>query len=190
MKTLTPIFSGLLFAAMSLQTLAVEIQGVNVPETQKTGAGEELVLNGAGVRKKLMFKLYVGALYLKEKSSNAEAIISANEPMMLELNIISSKINSENMTSATLEGFENATGGDTEAISGQIKAFLEAFSAPIKKGDKFTICYHPGMGVSIGKNDEKVGSIENVPGFKEALFGIWLSEKPAQESLKQAMLGL
>ena len=190
MKTLTPLLTVLLFAAMSLQSYGLEIQGVDVPETATTGAGEELVLNGAGIRKKLMFKLYVGALYLKEKSTDASSIVSAREPMMIELNIISSKINSENMTSATLEGFENSTGGDTTAIAEPIQQFLKAFSAPIEKGDKFTICYHPGMGVNIGKNNEKVGSIEDIPGFKEALFGIWLSDKPAQETLKEAMLGL
>ena len=189
MKFLTPLLSLVLFAAMSLQTFALEIRGVDVPETRTTGAGDELVLNGAGVRKKLMFKLYVGALYLAEQNSDAEAIIAAKDPMMIELHIISSKINSENMTSATLEGFENATGGATEAISEEIQQFLRAFSAPIKKGDKFTICYNPEMGVNIGKNDEKIDSIADTPGFKKALFGIWLSDKPAQQTLKAAMLG-
>ncbi len=189
MKILTPFLSIVLFAAMSLQTFALEIRGVDVPENRTTGAGDELVLNGAGVRKKLMFKLYVGALYLTEQNSEADAIIAAEDPMMIELHIISSKINSENMTSATLEGFEKATGGATEAISEEIKQFINAFSAPITKGDKFTICYKPEMGVTIAKNDEKIDSIADTPGFKEALFGIWLSDEPAQETLKAAMLG-
>ena len=190
MKTLTPLLSLCLATCFALQSFAVEIEGVQVSETKTTGAGDALVLNGAGVRKKLMFKLYVGALYLSEKGSDASAILAAKAPMMIDLHIISSKINSDNMTKATMEGFENSTGGKIEGIQAEIDQFLKAFSAPIEKGDSFTICYKPGMGVNIAKNGQKVDSIADAPGFKEALFGIWLSDKPAQESLKSAMLGI
>ena len=52
----------------------------------------------------------------------------------------------------------------------------------------FDLVYLPGEGVRVLKNGEQkdtVGGLE----FKKALFGIWLSDKPAQEDLKEKMLG-
>jgi len=175
--------------AITLQSIALEIEGVHVPESQLLPDGSSLVLNGAGVRKKLMFKLYIGALYLAEKSQDAEAIVAAETPMAIELQIISGKINSDNMTKATTEGFEHSTEGKTDSIQAEIQQFLRAFSEPIVKGDKFTMTYIPGDGVIIQKNAKTVDTISDTPGFKEALFGIWLSAHPAQDSLKSAMLG-
>ena len=48
--------------------------------------------------------------------------------------------------------------------------------------------YTPGSGVAISKNGELKDTIEGIA-FKKALFGIWLSDKPADKKLKKAMLG-
>ena len=67
-RTLVSVFSGILFVAMlviftSLEASAKKIAGVDVPQTV-TIENKNLVLNGAGIRKKLFIKVYVGALYL------------------------------------------------------------------------------------------------------------------------------
>ena len=48
--------------------------------------------------------------------------------------------------------------------------------------------YLPKEGVKVYKNNKLLGTIEGME-FKRALFGIWLSKKPADKDLKQAMLG-
>ena len=56
---------------------AATLADVNVPDTA-TVAGQKLVLNGAGMRKKGGFiKVYVGALYLPSKTSTADAALAA-----------------------------------------------------------------------------------------------------------------
>ena len=75
---------------------AEEIGGINMPESLQTGQ-TQLMLNGAGIREKFFFDIYVGGLYLKEKSQDATAIIEANEPMAIRLHILSSKATSKKM---------------------------------------------------------------------------------------------
>ena len=168
---------------------AAEVSGVNVPDTLKTEATEqELKLNGAGVREKWLMDLYVGALYLKEKEQDAMKIITSEDEMAIRLEIVSNMVTSERMTSSTLEGFENATHRNTAPLQPQIEAFRATFKEPSKKGDVFELGYVPGEGVKIYKNDALKNTVAG-EGFKQALFGIWLSDQPAQQSLKEEMLG-
>nr|MBL8409831.1 chalcone isomerase family protein [Dechloromonas sp.] len=58
---------------------AAEVAGVRLDDSLRVGSNE-LVLNGAGVRSKLFIKVYVGALYVGEKSSSPTAIIGSAAP--------------------------------------------------------------------------------------------------------------
>jgi hypothetical protein len=55
--------------------LAAEVAGVKVDERVKLGSSE-LQLNGAGIRTRLFFKVYVGALYLPERKSSAIEVLA------------------------------------------------------------------------------------------------------------------
>jgi hypothetical protein len=55
---------------------AVEVAGVKFDDKSRVGTGE-LVVNGAGLRKKAVFKVYAMALYLPEKRGDAEAVLAA-----------------------------------------------------------------------------------------------------------------
>ncbi len=164
-----------------------KVAGVNLPDTENF-EGTTLVLNGAGVREKLWIDLYAGALYLTKKSSNAEAITAANNPMSIKLHIVSKLISSGKMIDAVNEGFENSTNGKIAPLEGKIKQFTNMFMDEIKKNDVFDIVYLPGKGVVVYKNDIEKGVIDGME-FKKALFGIWLSNRPADDDLREAMLG-
>ena len=76
-----------------------EIGDVSLSDTLKIG-DDSLVLNGGGIREKFWLDLYVGGLYLTQKESNAQAIIDANQPMAIYLEIVSGLITSEKMIEA------------------------------------------------------------------------------------------
>src|ERR1039457_7580380 len=57
---------------LSWNASALEVAGVNLADSVHLG-NRDLLLNGAGVRTKLFFKIYVAALYLGEKTHVAEA---------------------------------------------------------------------------------------------------------------------
>lgn len=185
MRKLISVVS-MVFLFLSTSASAVELGGITMPDELQVG-DQSLALNGAGIRSKFVFDLYVAGLYLDEKSSDAQAIIESTSPMALRLHIISSKITSKKMTKATRKGFKKATGGKTDAISAEIEQFLEAFSAEIVEGDVFEFV-STADGVVVSKNGSEQAAISSSE-FKQALFGIWLSDHPVKENLKKKLLG-
>ena len=178
------VFSFVFIAVAPAQTKA---GGANLPNSV-TFEGKTLVLNGVGVREKFWMDMYAGALYLNSKSSNASAIVSANEPMAIKLHMVSKMITSDRMIEAVNEGFENSTKGNTAPLKAEIVKFIGFFKEEIKINDVFDMAYLPTKGVVVYKNGNELGIIKGMA-FKKALFGIWLSENPADKKLKSGMLG-
>lgn len=171
---------------LSASAFAADVAGIKMPDTMKAG-GQDLVFNGGDKRTKFMMKVYVAALYLKQKSSDAQKIINADEPMAIKLQITSGMVTPDKMKAAIDEGFENSTDGNIVPIKAKIDAFTAVFK-DLSNGIVYDYAYVPGKGVEIYKNGQLAATIQGLE-FKKALFGIWLSDKPAQDSLKAAMLG-
>ncbi|MGL5469680.1 MAG: chalcone isomerase family protein [Shewanella sp.] len=182
LSTLT-LTTALLFP---LLTHAKEVSGVQVADSITLDA-QTLQLNGAGVRSKFFMDLYVGSLYVPTPSKTTAEVINA--PIAaIRLNITSGMITSEKMRDAITEGFEHATADNTTDIQQQIDAFMALFKDEIKQGDQFTLVANKSRGVTAYKNGQEQATIEGEM-FRQALLKIWLGEKPAQTSLKEAMLG-
>ncbi|MCH1931608.1 chalcone isomerase family protein [Shewanella sp. A25] len=177
-----------LTAALLLPPLAqaVEVSGVQVADNITLKA-QALTLNGAGVRSKFFMDLYVGSLYVPSPMKTTAEVIDA--PISaIRLNITSGLITSEKMHDAIVEGFEAATADNTTDIQSQIDAFMALFKDEIKLGDQFTFVASKAQGVTAYKNGQEQATIEGEM-FRQALLKIWLGDKPAQKSLKEAMLG-
>ncbi len=166
--------------------LSVTALNAEVPGTMKAN-DTDLLLNGSGIRTKL-FQLYIAALYLENKNSDADSIINNDKPMAIRLEILSGLITADKMEEATRDGFDKSTKGNIAPISTEIEGFLEVFKEQIDIGDIFEFVNIPGVGVVISKNGVKKNTLTGIE-FKKALFGIWLCDKPAQKRLKRQMLG-
>ena len=177
------LFSTSIFAQ---KITTIKVADVQVP-TEITIANKTLQLNGAGIRSKFFIDLYVGSLYLPEKSQNIETILNSPQ-LALRLNITSGMITAEKMTNAINEGFNDATNGNTKEIDNEIKAFLALFNAEIKDGDQFTFVANKNIGITAYKNNKAQATIKG-EAFRLALLKIWLGKDPAQQSLKEEMLG-
>lgn len=159
-----------------------------IPKSFKAG-NNPLVLNGAGTRTKFIISVYNAGLYLKKQSTDANQIINANEPMAIRMKIVSGFASAEKMKEALLKGFRNSTNGNTAPIQSQINQLLgAAFKGKVSKGDIYDLVYLPGSGTQVLKNGKNMTVVRGLP-IKQALFGIWLSARPAQASLKGELLG-
>jgi len=57
---------------------AKEIAGINIPDTISfSDQSTKLKLNGAGIRTKFIFDIYVGSLYLETKQNSAKGVYEA-----------------------------------------------------------------------------------------------------------------
>lgn len=187
MKTI-PLFTLILFVcttAWSQNKKTKTYHGVEFFTETKINE-TPVIINGAGVRTKYLMNMYVGALYLKKKSKEASAIINADEEMGIHIRLVSSMVTRERFKESVTEGFKNASSG--KATADEQKKFMSYLSEEFKDQDKIYLDYVPKVGTKIYKNGELKGTIPGLE-FKKALFAIWLGSKPAQESLKNDMLG-
>ena len=166
---------------------AEKIGGVDIPDSLTAG-NTPLVLNGAGLRKKFFMNIYAGALYLHEKSHDARKIIEAEEPMAIRMHFIYDGVSRKKLIDTWNEGFDNGTDGKTAPIAPQLEKFNACFTEDAKAGDVYDFIYTPSQGVRVYKKKELRGAIQGIA-FKKALFAIWLGENPADEDLKEGMLG-
>lgn len=186
MKNLFLIAVAFFFAATT--TAQTKVGGVTLPNTESY-KGKTLVLNGSGVRERLWIDLYAAGLYLDQKTSNAQQILNADKPMAIKLHVVSKLITSDKMVESVKEGFENSTGGNTAPIQREIDQILGFFKEDIKKNDVFDLVYLPSEGGVVAYKNGKEQGIVKGQNFKKALFGIWLSDRPADENLKKNLLG-
>lgn len=175
-----------LLSLFSMPTQAVEVEGIEMPESIKP-LNTSLNLNGTGVRHKFFLDLYVAGLYLQQPTQDGQTIIQTDEDMAIRIHIISGMITPKRMADSTREGFENSMDGNTEPLKDKIDHFISVFD-DIEKGDVYELAYGKTKGVTVFKNDEQMLEIGGLD-FKQALFGIWLSDEPAEKSLKLGMLG-
>lgn len=178
----------LITALFALPADARRIAGIEIPETLESG-GISLVLNGAGTRTRFFLDVYVGGLYLKKKSTDAAAIMDADERMAIKLWIVTGLITNDRMQKSTEEGFQKSTRGNTAPIREEIDALIGVYAEEISDEDVFELVYVPGKGLNVYKNGVYRATIECGLPFKRALFGIWISDRPVQANLKHGMLG-
>lgn len=184
MRLLAMYLLSLVFFSASFSANALD----GIPKSFTVG-NTPLVLNGEGKRTKFVVTVYNAGLFLQNKSNNAQQIIDADETQAIRLKISSGLLSADKMKAALNNGFKNATGGNTQPIQAGINQLMEAaFKQPVAKGDVFDMVYTPGAGTQVLKNSKRLAIIRGLP-FKKALVGIWLSNKPAQASLKSQLLG-
>ncbi|KAF2333249.1 chalcone isomerase family protein [Flavobacterium daemonense] len=176
------------FSTVSAQT-QLDVNGVTVPRKIEI-QNKTMQLNGAGGRSKMWLEVYVQALYLSQLSQDPKFIIDSDTEMAVRIEITSSMVSSNKLTKAMNTGFEKSAGSNLEALRPRIEQFKTLLSDPITEKDVFILFYNPlDQTVNVIKNDVPKGKI---PGFdfKQALFGIWLSDKPVDETLKKHLLGI
>ncbi len=175
-----------LLAAPGLQ--AAEVAGVKVADSVKVG-NSELVLNGAGLRSKLFIKVYVGALYVGQKAATPTAIYDSPSPRRMALRLLRD-LDAESLQSALDEGLKNnhtpAELADMKAQAEQLAGIMKAIGKA-REGDTIAIDFS-AEGVLVSLNGEARGKVAGA-GFAKAVLKVWLGDKPADASLKKALLG-
>ena len=104
-KTIIPLAVVVLVLASMFDLHAASLAGVTLPDTVQVG-GKTLALNGLGLRKKFVVKVYVAGLYLEQKSSDADAIIKSEAPKQIVMHFLHGASKSQ-MADAFEESFNN-----------------------------------------------------------------------------------
>ncbi|MFQ5355060.1 MAG: chalcone isomerase family protein [Mariprofundaceae bacterium] len=166
--------------------LAMEVGGVSVPEQVKLN-GQEINLNGAGIRTKFFFDIYAGALYLPKVARDAKKAISMQGAKRVSMHFIHSEVSKGKLVDGWESGFKkNLSKEAREKLQERLGQFNDMFS-DVKSGDVVLLDYLPEQGTRVTVRGDIKGTI---PGkdFNEALLAVWLGKKPADKDLKESML--
>jgi len=176
---------GLLAVAGAAQ--ATTVAGVALADSRQVGE-QTLVLNGAALRSKLMFKVYVGGLYLPAKQGVAATILATDETRRMEMHFLRS-VSASQLCDGWQEGLAANVPGADAALRGQFDR-LCSMMADVKDGSVITLTYQPASGTAIEIDGKGVGALEGKP-FADALLGTWIGPKPGPgEDFKKALLGI
>lgn len=169
---------------------AREVAGINIAETISfSDQSTKLKLNGAGIRTKFIFDIYVGSLYLEKKVLTEKAAYDLAGEKRVSMHFLYDEVNKEKLVNGWNGGFENnLSKSDVLKFKNQITQFNKLFIT-VKKGDVINLDFVPTTGTKVVINNKIMGLVEG-DNFFTALLKIWLGEDPADDELKDAMLGI
>ncbi len=185
----TPLLACCLLAATSSAS-ARDIAGVSIPETvQLAPQGTTLQLNGAGIRSKFIFDIYVGALYVSTPPVHTlQALLALPGPKRVSMFLLYHKVSAEKMRAAWQDGFAaNLDAAQRQALAPALARFESLFPT-MREGDVADVDFLPGKGVRVTLNGTLRGSVDE-PALIPAVLKVWLGREPADEDLKAGMLG-
>jgi hypothetical protein len=186
MKPIAALAMLLLF--FSAPVPARDVGGVNVPDSLTLqGEKNSLVLNGAGYRKKFFIKVYVGALYLAQPMTQAEAVLGASSARAMLMYFVH-EVGTEKLASAWKEGvLANSTTAEARNFQSRIDQ-LNGMMRDMKPNDALRLEMPANGETRVFINDTLRGSVMGAD-FQRALLRVWLGPEPADASLKRAVLG-
>ena len=175
--------------ALTAQAAGMEIAGVKLDDTVSV-ANTTLKLNGAGIRYKAIFKVYVAALYLKDKKNTVPDVLASQGPRRVTI-VMLRDVSNEEFGRGFMSGIhQNTEKSEKMKLTSQFLRFGELFASvpELKKGDVMVLDWVPNVGSVVSLNGKKMGEPYPDILFYNALLRIWLGDSPVDKSLKKAML--
>ena len=149
-------------------------------------AGRRLSLNGAGIRQKFVFKVYVAALYLERRASDPRLILASDGSWQLTMHFMRN-VGHHQVLDAFTDAFEHNSPGQVHVLRDDLEKF-HAIMEDLRNGQDLSISYVPGVGTTLHAPS---GAVATVAGktFADALLRTWLGEHPSDRALKMKLLG-
>ncbi|MEL7059633.1 MAG: chalcone isomerase family protein [Acidobacteriota bacterium] len=189
LPTFRPIFFVLacllLVIGAAPPALGGELGGVQMADQSRVG-DQSLVLNGLGLRKKAIFKVYVAGLYLPRRTSDPDLILKNDEARQLKMEFVRN-VGGDNIAEAWSECLKSnnpSAGADVRSGFSDLGTWMSDF----RKGDRLVFSYDPAAGTHVMVKGESKGTVAGKP-FADALFRCWIGTVPPSEDFKAGLLG-
>ena len=182
-----------LAAALLASTFAAqaarEVAGVKF-EDQVTLANQSLVLSGAGLRTKMIIKVYALGLYTPRQATSATDLLNQAGPKSARIALLRT-VKAEQLSDSLLDGVEENT---SPAEFARLQSRLDVLKTHMLKlveaqrGSVIQMDYLPAVGTRITMGGKQI--VPDIAGedFYRALLKIWVGDNAVDKSLKAALL--
>jgi len=187
-----PVLLVLALLALPWTPLAaqVTVEGQTFDARARVG-GQDLQLNGVGLRAVAWLKGYAAGLYLPQKSGSADTVLAMPGPKRLQLRMLQ-QVSTQEFVKAFDRGVKrNTAEADLPALTERMQRFDAIISAlgTVRKGDVVDLDYVPGQGLLFVHNGRRRGDVVQGEDFYAALLRIFVGAKPTDPELKTGLLG-
>jgi hypothetical protein len=192
MKKIIPRIALCVTLLLSTATVfaALDVSGVKFEESIDQ-RGTKLVLNGAGVRYKAVFKVYAAGIYLSKKATTAEEALAMPGAKRISITMLRDIDANElgKLFSRAVE--DNAPKTEMSRLVPGLIRMSQVFTDNKKllAGESFQVEWIPGTGAIMSVKGKPQGEPFKEPEFFNALMRIWIGPNPADWKLKDALLG-
>ncbi len=169
----------LLLAALNAN--AGELAGVSMPDSCTVG-GQQLVLNGMGLREKYYIDVYVGGLYLADKTGSGETAAASAGAKRVQLSFVYRKVTSDQLCESFVEGFKKQPGGGGEKVQELCGLLPDVVSGDVLQLD------FDGEATTVNVNGAQKGAVSGAD-FGKGLVSVFVGGYPPTAKVKKGMLG-
>lgn len=143
------------------------------------GALPQLSAASCGVRKTLWMEHYSAVLYLPKRASAADELTNPAVPKLLAMTIIDPRFLPRDIPKKWREPIE-------KHLDAASSARATAAYRALKRGDRLTLAYSAGQGVTFGINDRPVAQSQG-HGLIEAILATWADDEPMGKKLRRTI---
>jgi hypothetical protein len=168
---------------------AVQIENIRYEDTIVMEQ-RQLVLNGAGLRKKVFFKVYSAGLYLGKKASSVDAVMSQSAPVRVQLGLLRN-VSASSFVDALKDGLmDNSTSAQQKEIASELNALIDVMNkiGDVKIGDMINFDFSATKGTCVSLNGRMIGEGIGGKALYDAVLRIWLGPKAIDDTLKRALI--
>ena len=187
-----PMLVSLSLLALPWTPLAAQVtlEGQTFDARVRVG-GQDLLLNGVGLRAVAWLKGYAAGLYLPQKSGSADTVLAMPGPKRLQLRMLQ-QVSTQEFVKAFDRGVKrNTPEADLPALTARMQQFDAIVSAlgTVRKGDVVDLDFVPGQGLLFVHNGKRRGDAVQGEDFYAALLRSFVGDKPYDAKLKAGLLG-
>jgi len=167
---------------------ALSVGQADFPDSYEEDIGEKdplkIKLLGAGLARFMVYKIIAVGLYVEEEASS----IDVNNDIYKRIDVeYFSKVSRKNLIKTTNKGIsDNVNHTVLKELQERIDQ-VNSYFEDVEAGDRYTFSYRPGVGTEIALNGKSLGTIEGID-FANALFSIYIGNKPIDERIKRSLL--
>ncbi|KQP44180.1 chalcone isomerase family protein [Pseudorhodoferax sp. Leaf274] len=168
---------------------AVDLGDVTLEESTQVG-GHDLKLNGAGIGKRLVFKLYAMGLYLPARQHHANEVLASEGARRMTI-VPLRDISGDDFSDAVMRDLSPERFASPEVLQ-QLVGLADAIGqrpGGLRRGDVLTLDWVPGTGAVVALNRKPLAPPMRNVAVYNALLMVWLGEKPTDPALKAKLLG-
>ena len=158
-----------------------------LPEQELVLNGRSLKLNGVGLRKKLFVKVYSGSFYAGKRLTSGPEVLADPGDKVIRMKFLHSRVERAKIVAAFAEGMAN--NAPDVAGSAEAATFLGFFTGDFVRGDLVDLQLGADGTVRVTHNGKPLGTVMS-KGLARGILAVYFGNKPADEGLKNGMLGL